>query len=509
MSRARRVKKPPTSSPAATLERDSAKQTAELAAFRRMLVVSEGCFSLSFAVCDDRTLRNDLIKRLREEFPEIAVVELAPQTPDVLRTVTDQRADTHPSAIFVLDLEASLPFAADAYPTLRVLNSSREAWEKLACPVVFWLAGYAAALLATKAPDFWRYHSHQFEFVPEKTSPSEAIRESFPGFEMVDALPFEEKRFRISELEQRLVEAGEQPSADLLPHVLDWIYELARLYQHANRYDDAETWLKRAVGFAESAYGPDDPRTTTALNNLAQLLQDTNRLVEAEPLMRRSLAIDERSFGADHPDVAICLINLAALLQDSNRLTEAEPLMRRALAIDERSLGADHPNVATDLNNLALLLQATNRLTEAESLMRRALAINERSFEADQPRVAIGLNNLALLLQATNRLSEAEPMLRRALAMDERSFGTDHPTVATRLNNLAQLLQATNRLSETEPFMRRCLMIFHEFTRRTGHEHPHLQVVLRNYAALLKQMGKTEAEIQNDLASLKRGPSEP
>ena len=54
MSRARRVKKSPTPSPAATFDRDSAKQTAELAAFRRMLVVSEGCFSLSFAVCDDR-----------------------------------------------------------------------------------------------------------------------------------------------------------------------------------------------------------------------------------------------------------------------------------------------------------------------------------------------------------------------------------------------------------------------------------------------------------------------
>ena len=87
--------------------------------------------------------------------------------------------------------------------------------------------------------------------------------------------------------------------------------------------------------------------------------------------------------------------------------------------------------------------------------------------------------------------------MRRALAIDERSFGPDHPNVARDLNNLAQLLQATNRLEEAEPLMRRALLIFREFTRRTGHEHPHWLTTFENYTILLKAMGKTEAEIQN------------
>ena len=53
-----------------------------------------------------------------------------------------------PRAIFVLDLEASLPSEAKAHPVLRALNRSRELWERLRCPVVFWLAENAAALLA-------------------------------------------------------------------------------------------------------------------------------------------------------------------------------------------------------------------------------------------------------------------------------------------------------------------------------------------------------------------------
>ena len=280
-------------------ERESTRQAADMAAMRRMLVASQGCFSLSFAVCNDRTLRNELVQRLQDEFPGILLVSLEPQTRDVYQVVSDRWAASKPAAVFVLDIEASLPFEADAHPTLRALNSSRELWERFACPVVFWLAEYAATLVANRAPDFWRYRSHQFEFVSERASVDQAIAEPFPGFEMVDGLPVAAKRFRVAELEQRLKEAGAEPPAELLPHALTWAYELGHLYRHASQFDRSIDLHKQALQWAESAYGPHDPRTATGLNNLAQSLKATNRLAEAEPLMRRALAIDEASFGKE------------------------------------------------------------------------------------------------------------------------------------------------------------------------------------------------------------------
>jgi len=134
--------------------------------------------------------------------------------------------------------------------------------------------------------------------------------------------------------------------------------------------------------------------------------------------------------------------------------------------------------------------------------MRRALDIDEQSFRTEHPNVAIRLNNLARLLQATNRLAEAEPLMRRALAIDEQSFGPDHPEVARDLHNLAQLLQDTNRLDEAEPLMRRALAIFLDFTRRTGHEHPHLRAAFNNYRHLLAKMGQAPAEIEAVIAAL-------
>jgi tetratricopeptide (TPR) repeat protein len=537
MSRARSNQ---TTSSAAD-ERNSARQVEELAALRRMLVVSEGCFSLSFAICNDRMLRNDLIERLRAEFAGIVVVELPAKTGDVYQTVCDHVSGESPKAIFVLDVEASVPFEAKTYPTLRSLNSSRELWERLACPVVFWLAEYAAALVARQAPDFWRYRSHQFEFVSDRRTVRTAITERFPGFAMVDGLPFEEKRFRVAELEQRLQEVGEPPSFDLMPHALEWLYELAYLYRHSGHFDRARELYDRALTWTESAFGSADPRTATALDNLALLLLETNRLAEAEPLQRRALFIDEQRFGKDHPKVAIRLNNLAGLLQAMNRnteaerlmrrslcigeqsfgkdnpnvatnlnnfaqllhatsrLAEAEPLMRRALLIDEQSFGKEHPNVARDLNNLAALLRDTNRPAEAELLLRRALVIDEQSFGKNHPYVATVLNNLALLLLVTNRLTDAEPLIRRALLIDEQSFGKDHPNVARDLNNLSLLFLMTNRLAEAEPLMSRVLEIFSKFPHQAGYPNPHLETSIRSYASLLQAMGLNETQIKQRL----------
>lgn len=53
---------PPSSLPPSAIDTESSRQSAELAAFRRMLVVSEGTFSLSFSVYNVRHLRDELIE---------------------------------------------------------------------------------------------------------------------------------------------------------------------------------------------------------------------------------------------------------------------------------------------------------------------------------------------------------------------------------------------------------------------------------------------------------------
>jgi tetratricopeptide (TPR) repeat protein len=270
--------------------------------------------------------------------------------------------------------------------------------------------------------------------------------------------------------------------------------DLAQILQNTNRLTEAEPLMRRALEIDQTNSGPLRPNVARDFNNLALLLRATNRSAEAEPLMRRALDIGEKSFRANDPRVATYLNNLAEILKDTNHLAEAESLMRRALGIDQISLGPLHPSFARDLNNLGRLLLETNRSAEAEPLMRRALDIVEKSFGPRHPRVAACLNGLALLLEATNRLAEAELLMRRALNIDQESFGPQDPTIARDLNYLAGLLQDTNRLAEAEPLMRHALGILVAFERSTGHEHPKWAAMSNHYRALLRLMGKSEAE---------------
>lgn len=476
-------------------EADTARQASDLAALRRMLVASSGTFSLSFALCQDPALRSSLIQRLTAEFPGILILKLPPKVPNVCAHVRAQLPEPAPEAIFILDLESSIPFEGDVQPTLSVLNSTREQWEHFHCPIVFWLAEYGFTRLAQYAPDFWRYRSHQFEFIPEARTLDQARQESFPGHDNIDKLPHVEKLFRLSELEQRLAEVGDPPNADILPHALDWISELSTLLRHEGRFSESENQLRKALHWANDGHGEDSQTTAAVLSNLASLLQAMNRIEEAEPLMKRVLEIDEAHCGPDHPNVAIDLNNLANLFQTKKRLIEAEPLIRRALHIDEASYGPEHPSVAIGLNNLAQLLHASNRLAEAESIMRRAVNIFEKNYGSDHPWVGSALGNLAALLQATNRLEEAEPLMRRALKITEASYGPDHPQVAIRLNNLASLYQDFGRFDEAETLSRRHLGIFLLFQKKAGHEHPHFRAAVANYVRLLEKMGLSEQEI--------------
>ena len=486
---------------------------AQLAALARAVQYAEE-FALLFAVCNNNTLRSELMERLRENAPNKAFSEIALFEPvenlytELTRRFGDEgRGGEKSDVVAVYGLEAWLPSGKEGENSafIKNLNAARNHFPRVFDgPLILWLSDHHLEAIARGAPDFCSVRSGGFVFAatPDEEASMRVAIEVL-GLDGVSGLPLADKKRRLEEIERMLAELQEQPEEKRdIQRERRLLQAAAEMYYVMSQYAKAQPLFRRLLEVDQALLGPDHPKVAIRLNNLAQLLKATNGLSEAEPLMRRALEIDEASYGPDHLEVATDLNNLATLLLATNRLSEAEPLMRRALVIDEASYGPDHPNVAIRLNNLAQLLKATNRLSEAEPLFRRALEISETSFGPNHPNVASYLNNLATLLLATNRLSEAEPLVRRALEIDEASFGPDHPEVAIHLNNLAMLLKDTNRLSEAEPLMRRNLEILLEFTRDVRHPHPHLRSAIRNYAGLLRDMGRSEEEIRKERDAL-------
>ena len=69
------------------------------------------------------------------------------------------------------------------------------------------------------------------------------------------------------------------------------------------------------------------------------------------------------------------------------------------------------------------------------------------------------LNNLALLYDDQGHYAKAEPLFKRPLAIMENALGPNHPHVATSLENYAALLRESGRTAEADKMEARAKVI--------------------------------------------------
>ncbi len=178
---------------------------------------------------------------------------------------------------------------------------------------------------------------------------------------------------------------------------------------------------------------------------------------------------------------------------------KADKELQDAIEIDRKAIQSQQERLDNRKLSMSQSLAARADIAETKLDYKKAIDLYKQALDIlpqnQQTVECVYMNNLGSLYHTVADYKEADPLMQRALKIDEASLGKDHPNVAIRLNNLAQLYQATNRLKEAEPLMERHLVIFLQFTRRTGHPHPHLQDAINNYSALLMEMGHSQAQV--------------
>jgi hypothetical protein len=98
------------------------------------------------------------------------------------------------------------------------------------------------------------------------------------------------------------------------------------------RYIDAAKLFGKALAVAEAARSPDD-RLADTLEGLASVYRTLRREVEAESLLRRAVGFAEQLWGPRHPAVAHVLAEHAAVLRVLEREVEADAAEVRVAAI--------------------------------------------------------------------------------------------------------------------------------------------------------------------------------
>lgn len=353
---------------------EAERQAAEVAAVRRMLQASQGCFSLGVAVCNSPAPRDELIGELRQTCPDIRVVAVPQETSDVFALALAEAGDPPPAAMFLVNLEASLPSDRADHPVLRSLNASRELWPKhFACPVVFWLPEYAAAILSTHARDFWRFRSHGFEFVSESMASPAMMEEVSQGdFLAATNLSAQGKRFRIAELEQRIREAGSPPPQSMLRHVAAWLGELGFLERVSGNPDRAMSIWQDSLSIHEHTGNVRGKATT--LDKMAAVVGNQGDVARATLLWQESLRLSEQI--GDVQGKAATLSNMAGVVAQQGDVARAMALWEESLSLSEQ-IGDVKGKVAT-FHNMAEVVAQQGDVPRAMALWQESLELVEQ-----------------------------------------------------------------------------------------------------------------------------------
>jgi len=452
--------KPDASTIAPAPYAEAERQAAEVAALRRMIEASQGCFSLSVAVCNSPALRDYVIGEARSSFPGIQVIAVPAETVDVFEFVVDRANQPASAALFLVNLEASIPSDRESQPTLRSLNASRELWQRrFACPVVFWLPEYAAGLMSVHARDFWRYRSHRFEFVPEQAGVLAGVADETSGsFGAAAALTAEEKRFRIAELEQRVAEVGADAPIGLARHASVWLTELGFLYHFIGDLERAERMFRKALEINEKLGRLEG--MASEYGNLGVIYETRGDLDRAEQMHRKALETNEKLGRLE--GMASDYGNLGLVYETRGELDRAEEMQRKALEINEK-LGRLE-GMANQYANLGIIYQIRGDPDRSKQLYRKALEIDEKLGRPEG--MASDYGNLGLIYQTRGELDQAEQMFRKSLEINEKLGRLEG--IARQYGNLGLVYQTRGDLDRAEQMLRKSLEIDEKRGRLEG-----------------------------------------
>ena len=272
------------------------------------------------------------------------------------------------------------------------------------------------------------------------------------------------------------------------------------------------TELKKQLSEAEKEKGKNHPDLITILLNITTTYEEQGGYIPALPFALRGLEISEKVHGEDSLETAI-MLNLVGILYYSQAdNTRAIEYIQRALPIVENTFGTDNIVYAGMLRILALVFIATGdtetalknllpaleiavglvsrKITDyqlsmgelsliigsyhwAELMLKVALTFRSDALEyaelSGEPRekalfgMAPVQNILGALYTVTVLYDKAEPLLLDALSGYEATLGTEHPKLEGVLVNLAALYEALGQRVKAEEYQKRAERIHKKY----------------------------------------------
>jgi serine/threonine-protein kinase len=198
--------------------------------------------------------------------------------------------------------------------------------------------------------------------------------------------------------------------------VADDLINLGAVQFAVGHYPEAERDYREALDITRGWYGPEHPKTASAMTVYARgLLQEEpteERQDMADSLLRQALAVREHAFGPESHEVASTLNEVGNLALDRLRYDEAATAFRRTVEIYRHAYGDHHSTVAIAFGNLGSVYMSSGDNVRAEGYFHQALAAYEGAEPATSINVGIARIKLGRVLMRQKRYAEAERQTR-------------------------------------------------------------------------------------------------
>lgn len=148
-----------------------------------------------------------------------------------------------------------------------------------------------------------------------------------------------------------------------------WTNQLGSAYAEAQRWEDAEPLLARALDMFEAEFGTDDGRTQLVRMNYAFALRGQGRLDEARAAMERLLAIQHDFYDHANWRVAYTLAHLASISSDQGHYDEAVNFWQQAVDGMHEAVAEDHPQTLRFMMAQARDLLRGGRCEQGRSML--------------------------------------------------------------------------------------------------------------------------------------------
>tara|TARA_B110000208_G_scaffold63276_1_gene82123 strand:+ start:238 stop:4941 length:4704 start_codon:yes stop_codon:yes gene_type:complete len=226
---------------------------------------------------------------------------------------------------------------------------------------------------------------------------------------------------------------------------------LGTLLSAQGRLSEAEDMYRAVLAAREKHYGRDSqvPDMLSSIGNLGALLVMQNKFEEAESLLKRSYEGNLTTLGATHPDTIAAESGLG-YVRMMNRSGDAQieaSVVRKSLAKLEATLGPSHRRTIAAVLNLAQFLHLNSgisgNLLEAESLARRAVEArtNDSSLGPSHNDTLLALMSQADILQTLGRLDQSATLFQQILACcTDKGLLDTHPITSKCVSSLSSVL---------------------------------------------------------------------